>query len=731
MSELRAAAERVRLDGEPGERWGATAAGLAIVVLALGRRRVVEQELPDGRRHRAVPGRAAGVASARPPGSRSWRVASVLLSADLERQRGRRRLLRPRRRRDRRRRDRRRSPRAGATRAAQRRGDRRAAHRRALQPRRGGASSRTRSTASLYANDAAAETLGYASAEVLLTHAARGARRRRGLLHRGRLAAAPERVPTARVLRGEEPGPVTIRVVNRSTGEERWRVTKARGVNDGRGRPRLVVSVIEDITERKRSELAQRVLVAHRRGAGLVGRLRADAQGGRRPRRARARRLVRRQHARPAGRHPPGRGRPQRPGQGRVRARLRPPLPDAHQRRGRLRAGPARRAGPADPGDPGRAARAGGRGPRAARADPRPGHALGGHGADGRRHGPADGRHLVRQRGVGRACSPRPTSRCSRRSGAARASRSRTRGSTSERSTIARTLQRALLPPALPEIPGYSLATLYRPAGGRTGSAATSTTRSRSHGGWMVVVGDVAGRGAPAASLTAYSRHVLRTSAQLHEDPLDAIAFLNRQLYERPGPALCTRLLRAAARARRRRGGDGDLRGPPAALRDPRATAAPSRSGGSARCSARGRRREFPRTKTTLARRRAARALHRRRAPTPSASTSASATAPAATLATRASPRRRCAGSRRRWSSSSRRAGRRHCGAGDRPRCRRSARLGRVDLQALGGALGAEAPAALELHVAPRRARARPRRRAPRPAAASATRAAMLTSTPK
>ena len=56
----------------------------------------------------------------------------------------------------------------------------------------------------------------------------------------------------------------------------------------------------------------------------------------------------------------------------------------------------------------------------------------------------------------------------------------------------------------------------------------------------MVVVGDVAGRGAPAASLTAFTRHVLRTAAQLHDDPLDAVAFLNRQLFERPGAALCT-----------------------------------------------------------------------------------------------------------------------------------------------------------------------------------------------
>jgi hypothetical protein len=32
MSELRAAAERVRIDGEPSERWGATIGGLALVV---------------------------------------------------------------------------------------------------------------------------------------------------------------------------------------------------------------------------------------------------------------------------------------------------------------------------------------------------------------------------------------------------------------------------------------------------------------------------------------------------------------------------------------------------------------------------------------------------------------------------------------------------------------------------------------------------------------------------
>jgi serine phosphatase RsbU (regulator of sigma subunit) len=109
-----------------------------------------------------------------------------------------------------------------------------------------------------------------------------------------------------------------------------------------------------------------------------------------------------------------------------------------------------------------------------------------------------------------------------------------------ERSTIARTLQRALLPPALPEIPGFGLATLYRPAGQENWVGGDFYDAFEVNGGWMVVVGDVAGRGAPAASLTAFARHVLRTAAQLHEDPLDAVTFLNRQLFDRPGSALCT-----------------------------------------------------------------------------------------------------------------------------------------------------------------------------------------------
>jgi serine phosphatase RsbU (regulator of sigma subunit) len=109
-----------------------------------------------------------------------------------------------------------------------------------------------------------------------------------------------------------------------------------------------------------------------------------------------------------------------------------------------------------------------------------------------------------------------------------------------ERSLIAHTLQRALLPPALPTIPGFSLSALYRPAGEENWVGGDFYDAFAVRDGWVAVVGDVAGRGAKAASLTAFARHVFRTAAQLHDDPLDGLAYLNRQLYDRPGSALCT-----------------------------------------------------------------------------------------------------------------------------------------------------------------------------------------------
>ena len=357
-------------------------------------------------------------------------------------------------------------------------------------------------------------------------------------------------------------------------------MNKARGVHDGRGRPRLVVSVIEDITERKRSELAQRLL--SRTGevlassldyeqtlqevAGLAVPELADWCGVSMPDRHGVIRQVAVVHSDPA--------------KVEFARELRPPLPEPRQRRGRLGAGPARRAVAADPRDPRRAARAGGRGSRAARAAPQPRHALGGDGADGRRDAgrrSASSRSSTPSRA---ACSPRPTSSCSRRSGGAPASRSRTPASTrSARRSRARSSARCCRPRCRRSPASRSPRCTGR-RGGRTGSAATSTTRSRCRDGWMVVVGDVAGRGAPAASLTAYSRHVLRTAAQLHDDPLDAIAVPQPPALRPARPGAVHGLLRAAARSAAR---DAEATvvcaGHPLPVRDPRRRRARSRSG--------------------------------------------------------------------------------------------------------------------------------------------------------
>ncbi len=108
------------------------------------------------------------------------------------------------------------------------------------------------------------------------------------------------------------------------------------------------------------------------------------------------------------------------------------------------------------------------------------------------------------------------------------------------RAEIAETLQRGLLPPPLPHIPGWSLAAMYRPAGAENEVGGDFYDAFRVAGGWMLVIGDVTGRGARAASITALARYTLRTAAQLTDDPLVALTTLNRALLARQDASLCS-----------------------------------------------------------------------------------------------------------------------------------------------------------------------------------------------
>jgi serine phosphatase RsbU (regulator of sigma subunit)/ketosteroid isomerase-like protein len=109
-----------------------------------------------------------------------------------------------------------------------------------------------------------------------------------------------------------------------------------------------------------------------------------------------------------------------------------------------------------------------------------------------------------------------------------------------ERAEIAETLQLGLLPPPLPHIPGWSVAAMYRPAGAENEIGGDFYDAFRIAGGWMVVIGDVTGRGAKAAAVTAHARYTLRTAAALTGDPVVALRTLNRELLSRRGTALCS-----------------------------------------------------------------------------------------------------------------------------------------------------------------------------------------------
>jgi serine phosphatase RsbU (regulator of sigma subunit) len=108
------------------------------------------------------------------------------------------------------------------------------------------------------------------------------------------------------------------------------------------------------------------------------------------------------------------------------------------------------------------------------------------------------------------------------------------------RGKIADTLQRGLLPPPLPHIPGWSVAAMYQPAGAENEVGGDFYDAFRVPGGWMLAIGDVTGRGAHAASVTAVARYTLRTAAALTADPVLAVATLNRALLSRGDSALCS-----------------------------------------------------------------------------------------------------------------------------------------------------------------------------------------------
>jgi serine phosphatase RsbU (regulator of sigma subunit) len=111
-----------------------------------------------------------------------------------------------------------------------------------------------------------------------------------------------------------------------------------------------------------------------------------------------------------------------------------------------------------------------------------------------------------------------------------------------ERSRIAHTLQAELLPTQLPAIPGISVAVRYRAAGelNEVGGDFYDVFELRD-GGWALVIGDVSGKGAEAAAVTALARHTVRTASLQPSTPSELLVTLNEALLtQRIGSEFCT-----------------------------------------------------------------------------------------------------------------------------------------------------------------------------------------------
>ena len=399
----------------------------------------------------------------------------------------------------------------------------------------------------VFANEAAARLLGLGSADEVLAAGPGQLMALFDVFDEGGREVKLADLPSMRAARGEPARPLLVRNVIRATGEQRWLLHKATPVFDPDGSLSIVVSVIEDLTEVKRAELAQRLLaeagqalsssleyeqalqqVAEQVVPGLAEWCAVVMRGD-----GDSLDLVAVAHADPV-KAAAGRDVAEvltarlggRAGTAAVIARRSPSVVPALGDELLARVGLDRELR-----ERVRGLRLGSLliVPLAVAGQPPIGLLALAVGDSGRRFDMTD---LTLARELGHRA-------------AIAVENARLYG---ERSLIATTLQRSLLPPELPDIPGFRLAGSYQAAGEQNDVGGDFYDAFEVPGGWMVLVGDVAGRGAEAAALTSLSRYTLRTAGRLLGDPIAALEQLNAALRERPGLSLvsvCCVLLRS------------------------------------------------------------------------------------------------------------------------------------------------------------------------------------------
>jgi PAS domain S-box-containing protein len=111
-----------------------------------------------------------------------------------------------------------------------------------------------------------------------------------------------------------------------------------------------------------------------------------------------------------------------------------------------------------------------------------------------------------------------------------------------QRAYVANTLQAGLLPERLAEAPGLEVAVRYHSIadGGDVGGDFYDFFEV-ADGRWIAAIGDVSGKGSPAAVLTGLARHTLRAIATRGEPPAAMLAFVNEALRRQSSAAaFCT-----------------------------------------------------------------------------------------------------------------------------------------------------------------------------------------------
>ncbi len=112
---------------------------------------------------------------------------------------------------------------------------------------------------------------------------------------------------------------------------------------------------------------------------------------------------------------------------------------------------------------------------------------------------------------------------------------------------VSETLQHSLLPTPLPDVPGWEIEALWRPAlaeqrievGGDFYEVFSTA------GNAFAMIGDVTGHGVAAATMTSLMRYGARFASHLEPDPVAIVRRLDEELRRRDRPTLCSALCAA------------------------------------------------------------------------------------------------------------------------------------------------------------------------------------------